>query len=513
MPKIILPNPGTKESFSRPVVKEVVKQLIEWTGFPKNIRIQMPGDAEVMHQQGSSVDQQEGHNTYDETSRLFVTYEDDFEETYANEKVSFVPDQRNYFFDPTARVFMRPSYSRVKIVITIKYQATDKGAAEKWRNEFKTRFGHGREDRYHDLSYSYLIPKESLVILKEIHRLRENKHGYGEDYDTYFKKYLLKEGTKLTDQAGKNFEWAIRETQTRCNGYLDVDGIPDKPSRTHDGTSFSIEFDYVLTIDKPIATLMFYELMVHNQALSKRFVDTTPPDKMENHLLSFSVSNYLRYISETYDNPQYVTESGFSAPLYDEFVPSFVFPHTLRLLTCLVGVDEQDKKSLINLGEPGAYRFSESVLRYMRRNHQKLNEYSARMINVVVYEFGIPLSPEMFSVDADLNVRLTNESNMRKIYHVRVSIFTNPMMLPPVAITDLCEDYTGTYEMMNHIAPKCIEKFPLKKLGTNSVSKSSLMDVIRCRYQRAMKFATENDPIYRMLTQSLVVVAHANRGN
>ena len=508
MPKILLPITGTKETIARPVVAEVVRELITWTGLPANIKFQLPGDKEVMHQPGSSIDPQNAYGYYDETTRLFVTYDEQYDEEFINTMAVFRPDYPHFYYDGSTRTFMRAAYSRTTIRISVRYQATDKGAAEKWRDEIRTRIAHERHDRCHNITYSYLIPEEFFVILKEIHRMRENKAPYSQDYETYFKEHVTKRATILTDQGGKNKEWAIRESQAGVNGYFDFDFAPEKGSRAQDGTSWNIQFDYVIRIDKPIAAVMMYELVVHNQELSAKYRDVKPPEKLENYELSYSMTGKLYSWWSQMSNPTPVSTPGYGFPLYDQFVPGFTPPHTLRLLTLLVTVDETDNKTLINLNELDPFQLSQSITDYVSRNREESAVYGQGLVHVSVYEFEDPLDSELIEIDADLNVKLKDASDLRKIYHVRIAVYTNPLTLPDEQINDMCSDYDGTYEILSTIAPTCLKMLPLNRVGDNYMSKEELKAVLECRYKRALRFPTEHDPVIWSLVSTLVVNAH-----
>lgn len=511
MPKILLPITGTKETITRPVVAEVVRELINWTGLPANIKFQLPGDKDVMHQPGSSIDPQSAFGYYDETTRLFVTFEEQYDEEFINTMAVFRPDYPHFYFDGDTRTFMRSAYSRTTLRISVRYQATDKGAAERWRDEIRTRIAHERHDRCHNVTYSYLIPNEFFVILKEIHRLRENKSPYGEDYETYFKEHVTKRATILTDQGGKNKEWAVREHQAGVNGYFDFDFAPEKGSRAQDGTSWNIQFDYVIRIDKPIAAVMMYELVVHNQELDSKYRDVKPPEKLENYELSYSMSGKLYSWWASVSDPRPIGTPGYSFPLYDQFVPSFTPPHTLRLLTCLVTVDETDNKTLINLNELGPFELSDSVLDYVKRNLQESTVYGRGLVHISVYEFDDPLDSGLIEIDSDLNIKLKTASDLRKIYHVRISIYTNPLILPAEQLDDLCSDYDGTYEILSVIAPTCLQMFPLNRIGDNYMSLTELRKVLECRYKRAIRFPTEHDPVFWSLVTTLIVQANRTK--
>ncbi len=510
MPKVLLPIHGIKESVTRPVVTDIIHELITLTGLPKNIKFQLPGDTEKMHQPGSSIDPQEKYGYYDETTRLFITYREEPEDELINTMSVFKPDYPHFFFDKTTRTFMRAGYSRNKITISVRYQATDKGAANKWRDEIRTRVAHGRTDAHHNIQYSYHIPEEYIYILKEIHRLRENVSGYGQDFETYLSENITKKSTIVTDQAAKNKKWVIRESQARINGYFDFDFFPEEGSRANDGTSWNIQFDYVIRLDVPIVAEMMYELVIHNQELGDAYRDSSTPEKLDNYLVSYSQSNMLYDAWDNRHRLKDISETGFKYPDYDDFVPSSIFPHTLRLFTGLVTLDLNDGVSLLNLKQLGPYTLANSVIRYLERNYQYVNAHGKTLINVAVYDFEDPISSSLFYVDSDLNVKLSNPSinNTRKLFHVRVSVYTNPLTLPARAIDDLCDDYDGTLEIMSFVSPTCILSNPLEKIGINMVSKNSLMDFMRCRYRKAMELKSSDDPACYMTAISLVVVAH-----
>lgn len=506
MPKILMPIQGTKESFSRPVVAEVVRELITWTGLPRDIRIQFPGDKEVMHQPGSSIDPMQDFNYSDEATRLFVKYD----EEHVDEEIVltnvFRPNWPHFFRDDGTRTYMRPVYNRKKFTIRIRYQANDIATANKWRDELITRLAHGRNDRYHNLTGSYHIPKEFLVILNEIHRLRENVEGDGKTAEEYLRAYSATGLTQVTDQAGKNKEWVIRETQNRINGYFDFEE-PDKPRRSKDGTTFEIEFDYVIILNKPSFAVMMYEVMIHNQLIGPGYRDNKGPETQEKYEVSFSMKDWLFKAWENYNNTMNLAVPGRGYPDYDQWVPAIVFPNTLRIFTGLTSVDMTDRRTLLNLREIGPYKLTDSVIRYIQRNRVDVGKINKTLICVSVYEHEDPLSDHLFEIDEDLNVRLTNDADLTKIYHVRVSIFTNPYIMPSAAIDDLCTDYEGTVEMLSVIMPQCLAKFPLENIE-GMISRAQLNLTLQCRYKKVMTFSTAADQVYWFLVQTLIVHSH-----
>ena len=238
MPKITLPIPETSASCTRPVVVSIVKDLIDMTGIPKDVNIFYPGDSEKAFQPGSDIaTHQTGINTTPFSSRIQIEVDENYEMDRLLSTAVYQTENLFIFRDDRIDTFIKPVYSSADITINFKYRAIDKTSAMRWRDDIRTRVGMMWDMRMHEVSYHYLIPPEFLVILKELHRMRENVYPYGETYDQYFQANITKNATVFTTLAGTHAAWGIAEKQLRIMGYFDFEGVPEQGSKEDDGDS------------------------------------------------------------------------------------------------------------------------------------------------------------------------------------------------------------------------------------------------------------------------------------
>jgi hypothetical protein len=95
--------------------------------------------------------------------------------------VAFRPENNFVFRDDRLDTSICPMYSSTRVTISFKYRAKDKTEAIRWRDDIRNRTSMNREHFLHDITYHYLVPLEQIVILKEIHRMREAGAPDGEE--------------------------------------------------------------------------------------------------------------------------------------------------------------------------------------------------------------------------------------------------------------------------------------------------------------------------------------------
>ena len=69
MPKVLYECPAVTDAVTRPVVLEIMRQVLEWTGLPREMTIQFPGETGRLYQNGSTVTNQTQYNRFGTDSR------------------------------------------------------------------------------------------------------------------------------------------------------------------------------------------------------------------------------------------------------------------------------------------------------------------------------------------------------------------------------------------------------------------------------------------------------------
>lgn len=442
MPKIAVELHETYESITRPVVYDIVRQVCERTGLPKEIRINYPGDIERAMQNGSSMTTSHPEVTkYPFTSQLTVDVAEEYQEDRMLSTAVDRPEIPFIFRDDRLETGIKPIYASCDTTITFKYRARSKQEAQRWRDDIKNRTSMNREQFLHEVSYHFLIPEELLVILREIHRLRENVAGYGEDFDTYFKNNRTTRARWLTNQAGQNGRWGIAETQIRVLGWFDFEGVPEQGSKEDDASTWTIGFSYKFKYDRATACRMNYPLVIHNQMIKYRpGPDEQPPYTVEHQMRKYALSAKMFAYFETGRTMTYLNRrQGYQVPSFDEFLPANVIPDTLRLATVLVQIDPVQPRALFNLTDNigGDIMIDPDIRCCLEKEWPYMASIYQSIFHVSLYRSAYLQTPDKITVNSNLDLLTTFDMDLRQTYHVRISLVKNLRLLPRAALDRL----------------------------------------------------------------------------
>ena len=442
MPKVYYSISGSRESVTRPVITQITNQLMEWTGISKKTNIFYPGDNERIAQTGVNITPSETPNITPHQERLSIEVDENTDQARMISEAVFRPEHFAVFSDEKIGVEIIPVYSSTEVAINFKYRAKDKSTAMRWRDEIRARTSMNREMFVHSIDYCYLIPDEEIIILKEIHRLRESVAGYNQDWDSYFKEYSSDKLTVLNNLSGTQGAYAIAEPQGRAEGWFDFEGEPEKGSRENEGDSWVISFTYKLFYSKPIGCVLTYPILIHNQLLSEKYRPTEPYPSSAKTQGYYSLSGSAFSMFDA-TNRTLGISSGVSIPGIDEFIPSSIKPNTVRVFTALCSIDTSvgaDTRLLLNLNELGESTVDPEIIPFLSNEAPYLNHPYMSVFTVCVYEGVFMLNPDQYSVSSSLDVKLNFEPDLRKTYRVRLGLSTNFKYIKQSRVTAI-QDY------------------------------------------------------------------------
>lgn len=481
MPMILLPIPETTESVTRPVMLDVMRQVMRLTGISSKTNITYFGDIEKSKQLNSAISSDgDDPNSFAHNEKVSIEVSETFIAERVPSEIIFGPENLPIFQDAPLGIVMKPVYSQIEALIQVKYRASSLNQAKQWRDTVKARISQRRNINIHNVTYSYGVPAEMIYILQALHEMRENVAGFGDDFDTYFANHREPKMTLETNLAGTAKLWAMPETQTRIQGWFDWE-LPEEPQRDGNGETHTISFTYKFSYARPDEIAMVYPLMVHNQLLPEKFRDVPLEDHNDVRQEYAYTTRVLENFAGAKLHHQDAVDFGYAIPTYDEFMPQSTPIASRRLVTVLFTIDETNPSLLLNLGELGQKQFKDDILAYMRAEHEYLCKPGMSAINVALYknEFLIEPIPPSIRVDEDLNVYALTEPNLRVQHHIRVGLLTDLQMLKGGALQRLQDHGRAAIQILKAIDPTLKERGLLPQLiGDNFVSKTSLLIAI-----------------------------------
>lgn len=457
MPKAVYETSDVRESAVRPVALEIARQVLEWTGLPRDTQIIYPGDTGETFQPASTIETEQRFNQFDATTRWTMGVEErtigDFVLT---EMVNYI-DNPQIFIDRETNVYMRPAYNQLELVFNVSAKFADKNAARTWRSDIRSRVSMNRtEAMLVKASYSYLIPLECLDIAAEIHRLRETVAPYGQEFDQYWNAHITPKATVLSTQVGSQRRWAISETQAEITGFFEFFEEPEEGQKGNENSSWDVTFTYTARVHMPAAVFVQYPLMVHNQLISKEFRRSKDkPDRADVAKQYSKTTENMNHFSRLFETKKYVLP-GLQLPEIDEWLanPVTIPPDTLRVLTLLTAIDPDNPKELVDFGFfSSKYHFNADVLAFMKTEAPWMTSRRMSIFSVIVFKGTEPLPDGAYSVTTEGKVMLRDDPDLRAEYHVRIALYQRPRLLPPEAKMRLRNHCSAAIQLLATLNP------------------------------------------------------------
>lgn len=431
MPNLILPIPVTYESVTRHVVQSVVERVKEITALPKDLPVRYPGSLAKMHQNGSMISAEE-KNQFEHSSKISITVQEEYQEESTLSLPVRHTDMRHIFEDIALNIFLKPIYSYTTTTINFTYRAATRSQVERWRDDIRVRISDNRQAHLHELSYHYPLPRNALVILHHLHSLRESQAGYGESFKEWLKKNLTYHATTLTTLAGTEPLLVIREKQVGIQGWFEFIEPPEA-DKDDAGSSWTINFTYKFSYQKPVSTNFQYPLVIHNQFIDHRFYSDKPAYRLNRDILKPGDQRFVfNSLEDMFQKPEDPI-SGLRYPAFDEWIPKQLPPHTASVSTWLIGLEPNDLHTVVDLKDLGDHEMVHVFKRFLQIEAPYLTRRGESVVYFTLFSEDLPMNDDTLIIDGDLIVKAKKPLDLRKTYHLRMSFITEFSLLTPRA--------------------------------------------------------------------------------
>lgn len=459
MPRVDISVKDIEPTVIRPVAFAVIRDVLTATSLTANTNILFPGNQEVGYQPSTTIsaknEEREKH-LFSHDKRVFIELDEEYEEDSAIIGAVMKPENRFIFVDEELDTYIKPVYSKINATLTFRYRAKDRIEALRWRDLVRSRIQMGRRELLHHVAYSYVIPDPALAMLKEIHRLRENVMGYGEDFEQYKTDHFTKRKTTLVTLKGTEPAEAISELQRRVIGSFDFGLRPEKADRDGNGDAWTISFTYKYSYQRPISVVMHYPIVVHNQLVPQKWRVDKQTDRDNFHTLDHTMTTSgLRYFEPDRLIDLWKSTRGIYLPSFDDFVPSSVLLNSLRVFTGLVIVDTDNPEILMNFLDLGDWKLEDDIAAFLRTEapYTKFQYKSVFDLSFYRNRDLMDQSLEMIELDSNLNVILKEPVSLRNYFHIRLGICSDLSLLDPDALNRLRNNSCVLKKIVAAIAP------------------------------------------------------------
>lgn len=456
MPTITVDLDAIDITVSRRVILGVIQDLAASIGLPHHTKVMLP-DSSDPQDLPISTKYEKSDERFPPNVTVLVNATETYDERGVMETIQSVDENPPIFLDGDLGVTMAPMYVRSKIELEMTWRFPSKSLADRTLQDIRRYSSLFRKGLFHEINYSYTIPGVNLVILDAIHKTRESQAGLGEDLNGWFGRCMSEDIKTVSNRDGSYLELAKEEVQSGVMGTHSYEIVPDEPEDGTTGTTHKVMFNYELTYDKPISTIMRYPILIHNRPLSNKFYDTTIPYELG---LRLQLNSRTKYILDQYSPHNEISgfPNGAPVPPFNDWQPSSIPNGMEGMLRVMLMVDPKNPKDILDLKDLGFYRLTEQIEDYIRSEGQSVLKPRESAIFIALYEGDKIQSPEHITIDDDLRITATGNLDMRKNYHLMVFMYVDLLHLTQPAQERLRNDVEVVQDIVVGVEPTVIEK-------------------------------------------------------
>lgn len=448
-----VPLKDTQASISQVVAMSVLRQIADFTqmGDIAVSNMYLTAYNDHVNPTGAAIDSDRFKITTDTTAKVLCTFSEDYNEhSYLTTKSYYGNSAPKLFYDPALPIISKPIYSHTTVKLSITYRTTDLQEAVRWRNGLRLRVAEGIQGFPHEVTYSYVYPDSLFAVIYQAWKLRETQAKYNQPFKDYFRAHTAKDHFRIaTNLAGGNPTLVVKEQQTNVQGFWDFD-IPPKEEKEDTIGVFKVTVDYTFSYEKPIECSIKYPLLVHNLQMPAEFA-VGHSDWFYHQLHAKRSDNtklfdVLRKLNFPHEPGTF--RGDIRIPYIDDWC-CYKEPRTFHpVLTALTMLNPDDKQTLASLSDVHYATLNTTVAEYLYNNRAKLTMPYASLFYVTVYEDTTMVPAEHIEI-VDLNalsdprinltvkIKSTYPTDLRKTYHVRMSLLTSLVLLDDDAKRDL----------------------------------------------------------------------------
>ncbi len=435
MPKALLPTSDLHWGFERRIVPAVVREIMTELAISPATPITFNGIDQKAAQQGSRIDDAGNQdNRWPADERIFIEVTEEFEPSRILAMRVHQPDAPVIFEDRVIGVSVRPVLANMKYTVAIKYRARDKNQAMAWRNQMVARLSMGRDLIVHrPIEFHYPLCAVWLELIEHLYGLMKSAGGDAQgDIVKYLEDHFSEQVSLRTDLAGNNSALCVNGKMARIQGYFDFEGQPEKGDRDGDQDAWMVSLNYLFQCDKPIMQVAQWPIAVYNQIVDEKWITTRSPYELSQDALYYGLNNLVMAWYESDRRMDRVrSREGVNLPNYSSFWPEQITPRTVRLMSALCLRDSADPQALLNLAELGDVRLDKDLLAWLRAGEWRyITSRYQSIVQLNLYRGGLLQSKEQIELDENLNVKTTAPMDVRLHHHVRLSLVTDPNVLP-----------------------------------------------------------------------------------
>jgi hypothetical protein len=448
MPVITLTLDETSKSITSSIHRQLVEDLVTQIGVGFSTLVTVHNGVELNRTDNDSNASVKGKPNLPftisgrrVTARITNLYdEDSITSTAVSQKETLV-----IYKDHSVDTSMYPIYIKSDTTINLEYTCPSRTEAARLQDDIRIRLSQSRNILHHEVEYNIILPQVAEDFITDVYDLKNRLVPC--DLGAYFRRYTTNRMHVMTDlTGGENARVAVRERQVRVVGAFDFGSLPDPYETDNDTNTYKVTFPYKLKLDIPRGLCLSYPPMICNRPMPRKylaFVQEAKVKTRQEYSRNLTYSHSLSALSHFEANRQlsYRIQENLplNLPLFDDFPLRKGHAGYVILVSFLVGVDETDKRGLLNLREVDTdFCLSPEFVEFLAQGERTwIAQPYLSPFFLGLHQKDKHYDNNNLLVDSDLNVSAKTDVSLLKAVRVTLSICLDVTRLDSSAILRL----------------------------------------------------------------------------
>lgn len=515
MAKVNVAIKQTDLTVSRSVARNIVKDIIEYTGFPK--------DAEIIldNKQGgprmlSGFANPCGHTLRTENRNyVFTTLTERFTEE------GIVYDRRpndrakRIFADDDIGVSMWPLYSEVQLELAMRFRTRDLSTMTNWTRALRLVDGLRSMVRYHNIKYDYSLPDSFMDYIIDVHKMTENQAPRGKSLKEFVKEGF-NEGLILRQNlSGTHKEPVINEVQNNLTG-LTVTEQSYNGIEIEDGI-YELQLSYRIDYRQVVGVQLVTPILIHNAIIPERYMEAWFKPLHVHEPFGFVPKGWIPEKLANGDFERFYKGDGGARLIpFDDYFPTEPRDGVATVFLAPIMLDSVQPNKACNLTEIPDGLLPDSIKRFILANRANGANYYQSVIVIEVIENYSEERKLQTSIEANGDVltdapMFLDRRNYIKIdIHKDLSVFNtktlDAWMEEPELFFELCSyiDPGLTFNETNVLGKGWV------KYADGSLNKQSFYAWLKTVKGVSEKYKQADKPITRTVSSSTLIARRSN---
>lgn len=386
--------------------------------------------------------------TTNSKKRVLVRVNQEYDEDNINTSVVHRDEHMPIFHDNLIDVTIAPIYIQVNAELEFTYKSPSKTELARIRDMIRIHLSNYRNIGHHEVEYTMLIPTEITEFIEDVYDMRNRL--IPEDLASYFVTHSSNRIHPITDMSNeKNTRLGVKEKQVRIVGFFDMDTGPDKTNHNVDENITDFTFTYRFSVSIPRALSVRYPLMICNRMLPERYWKHLEEEAKKVYIKRNVQAPYIgrsnQYLSNFESNRildnRHRLNLPLTVPICDDFNTRQVHKGYGIVISFLIEVDEDDKRTLFNLKDLDDYHLTKESMRYISTlGRTRVTHPFSSHIYMGLHQRGKHYDNYILEIDEDLTVKSKVELSLFQPVRVTISICLDMTSLSEEAIKILLGD-------------------------------------------------------------------------